>query len=79
MDIDKDKIDDTVLALLWLTLHDNRYAWKGFDWGVTNRLHEKGLIGDPVGKSKSLVFTDEGKRKSEELFRELFTRQPQEK
>jgi hypothetical protein len=32
MEIDLDKIDDTVLALLWLTLHDERRAWKGFDW-----------------------------------------------
>ena len=33
MEIDLDKIDDTVLALLWLTLHDERRASKGFDWG----------------------------------------------
>ena len=39
------------------------------------RLHEKGLICDPVNKSKSLVLTDEGLRRSEELFRQLFTRQ----
>ena len=32
MEIDRDKIDDAVLALLWLTLHDERRAWKGFDW-----------------------------------------------
>ncbi len=40
--------------------------------GVLNRLHEKGLILDPVGKSKSVVFTDEGLKRSEELFRTLF-------
>ncbi|MDN2581256.1 DUF6429 family protein [Aquibium sp. ELW1220] len=74
MDIDEDKIDDTVLALLWLTLHDERYAWKGFDWATTDRLHKKGLIRDPVNKSKSLVLTDEGLRRSEELFQALFTR-----
>lgn len=74
MEIDADKIDDTVLALLWLTLHDGRCAWKGFDWSTTDRLHEKGLICDPVNKSKSLVLTDEGLRRSEELFRQLFTR-----
>jgi hypothetical protein len=76
MDIDEDKIDEAVLALLWLTLHDERLAWKGFDWETTNRLHQKGLIGDPVNRSKSLVLTDEGLRRSEELFRKLFTRQP---
>jgi hypothetical protein len=34
MAIDLDKIDDTVLGLLWLTLHDERRTWKGFDWGA---------------------------------------------
>ncbi|AEG58235.1 transposase (plasmid) [Sinorhizobium meliloti AK83] len=52
MEIDEDKIDDAVLALLWLTLHNGRCAWKGFDWATTDRLHKKGLIGDPV-KSRS--------------------------
>ena len=74
MDIDQDKIDDAVLALLWLTLHDDCHAWKGFDWAVTDRLHEKGFICDPANKSKSFVLTDEGLRRSEELFRKLFAR-----
>jgi hypothetical protein len=74
MDIDQDRIDDTVLALLYLTLHDDRRAWKGFDWAVMNRLHEKGMIFDPVGKAKSVVLTDEGLRASERLFKELFSR-----
>lgn len=74
MDIDTDRIDDAVLALLWLTLHDECHAWKNFDWDVTDRLHRKGLIGDPANKAKSLVLTDEGLRRSEELFHALFTR-----
>jgi hypothetical protein len=76
MDIDEDKIDDAVLALLWLTRHDERWAWKGFDWRSTDRLFEKGFIGDPVNKSKSLFLTDEGMQRSEELFRAMFTRPP---
>lgn len=74
MEIDTDKIDDAVLALLWLTLHNERCAWKSFDWDVTDRLHQKGLIVDPVNKAKSLVLTDKGLQRSEELFRALFTR-----
>ena len=74
MDIDEDKIDDAVLALLWLTLHDERYAWKGFDWDVTDRLFKKGMIDDPKNKSKSLLLTDDGLHRSEELFRSLFSR-----
>ncbi|MHC2297902.1 DUF6429 family protein [Rhizobium mongolense] len=76
MDIDEDKIDDAVLALLWLTLHDGRRAWKGFDWNATDRLFKKGLIGDPASKTKSLILTDEGLQRSEGLFRALFTRPP---
>jgi hypothetical protein len=74
MEIDEGKIDDVVLALLWLTLHDGHYAWKGFDWETTDRLYRQGLIGNPVNKSKSLVLTDEGLRRSEALFRTLFVR-----
>jgi hypothetical protein len=75
MDINTDKIDDLVLALLQLTLHDERRAWKGFDWDVLDRLHAKGMIGSPRGKTKSVVLTDEGLRKSAELFDALFSRQ----
>jgi uncharacterized protein DUF6429 len=57
MDFDKDKVDDAVLALMLLTLHDGMRAWKGFDWDSLNRLHEKGLIGNPVSKTKSVIFT----------------------
>jgi len=74
MDIDTKKIDDTVLALLHLTLHDGTRAWKGFDWDTMNRLHQKGFISDPVGKAKSVLLTDEGLRESERLFKELFAK-----
>ena len=74
MAVDEERIDEAVLALLWLTLHDGRRAWKGFDWEVLGRLHAKGLIADPVGRAKSVVLTDEGLRQSEALFRTLFTR-----
>ena len=74
MEIDRDKIDEAVLALLWLTLHDERRTWKGFDWDALERLHARGLIADPVNKAKSVILTDEGLRQSEELFRVLFTR-----
>jgi hypothetical protein len=71
---DTDKIDDAVLALFWLTLHDERRAWKGFDWDTLDRLHRKGLIADPANKAKSVVLSDEGLRRSEELFRVMFAR-----
>ena len=74
MEIDTEKIDEAVLALLYLTLHEGARAWKGFDWDTLNRLHAKGLISDPVSKSKSVVLTRDGLRASEQLFNELFAR-----
>jgi hypothetical protein len=73
MDINSGKIDDAVLALLYLGLHDGYRAWKGFDWDAMQRLYEKGYISDPVGKAKSVVFTEEGLRESQRLCRELFS------
>jgi hypothetical protein len=72
MEIDTAKIDEAVLALLYLTLHDGVRAWKGHDWDALGRLHRKGMIYDPVGKTKSVVLTDTGLAESERLFRELF-------
>jgi hypothetical protein len=74
MTINEDKIDEAALALLYLTLHDGFRAWKNFDWTVLGRLHAKGFIGDPVGKTKSVVFSDEGLRESRRLFEALFTK-----
>ena len=72
MPIDTDKIDDTALALLYLTLHDDYRAWKGMDWDVLGRLHDKGMIDNPVGKVKSVVFTEEGLQRAKALFEEMF-------
>jgi len=72
MSYDKDKVDEMVLALLFLTLHGDHRAWKGRDWDVLGRLHEEGMILDPVGKAKSVVLTAEGEQRCEELFRRHF-------
>jgi hypothetical protein len=76
MDIDENRIDDAVLALLLLGLHDARRAWKSFDWNSFDRLHAKGLISDPVGKTKSVMFTDEGPERARALFQEMFASSP---
>ena len=75
MEYDTDKIDDAVLALLFLTRCDDKFgaaAWKSHDWDALNRLHAKGYIGDPVSTAKSVALTEDGKAKAEELFRKLF-------
>ncbi|HSB09889.1 MAG TPA: DUF6429 family protein [Blastocatellia bacterium] len=72
MELDDDKIDEAVLALLLLGRHDGDRAWKGFDWEAMNRLHEKGFISDPRGKAKSVVFTEKGLMEAERLLKKLF-------
>jgi hypothetical protein len=72
MALNTDKIDDTALALLYLTLHDDDRAWKGMDWGVLGRLHDKGMIDNPVGKVKSVVFTPAGLERAKALFEGMF-------
>jgi hypothetical protein len=72
MELDDAKVDDAVLALLYLGLHDEARAWKGFDWEAMNRLHEKGFISDPRSKAKSVVFSEAGMQRSKELLQKLF-------
>jgi hypothetical protein len=72
MNINTGSIDEVALALLYLTLHDHNRACKGFDREVLNRLYERGLIDDPVNKTKSVIFTEEGLRESERLFKQHF-------
>lgn len=54
MEINKDKIDDAILALLFLALHHDGRAWKSFDLDAMNRLHSKSYIGNPVARSNRL-------------------------
>ncbi|WP_244548224.1 DUF6429 family protein [Bosea vaviloviae] len=61
-----------MLALLLLGLHQSDSAWKSFDWGAMDRLHAKGLISNPVGQAKSVVFSEVGLRLAESLHSKLF-------
>ncbi len=72
-----DKVDETVLALLFLGRHqasklDDVRAWKSFDWDTLDRLHKKGLISNPIGKAKSVAFTHDGLEQSGQIFHKLF-------
>ena len=71
-EIDPDRIDEAVLALFFLGRHDGVRTWKSFDWATMERLHAKGFISNPVGKVKSVVFTEEGLLQAEALFDKLF-------
>ncbi len=75
MEYDHDKIDEMVLALLWLTTFESHHvkrAWKGYDWDAMHRLHAKGYISDPQGAAKSVLVTEEGAKRSRELFERFF-------
>lgn len=62
MELDTDKIDEAVLALLALGRHDGYRTWKSFDWDSMGRLHEKGYITDPVDNAKSVQVRAKGRR-----------------
>jgi hypothetical protein len=77
MKYDQDKVDEMTLALLYLVSTKLREglgarAWKGFDGETINRLHAKGWIEEPKVKSMSLLITENGYKKSEQLFMEHF-------
>jgi hypothetical protein len=80
MEFDTDKIDDDVLALLFLTAFRARKdepwrTWKSHDWEVMDRLCEKGFISDPKSKAKSVTLTDEGYAKAKRLFEAKYAKQ----
>ena len=62
----------TWLNAMVRTQTDPRGLTLTYTWDALNRLHEKGYLGDPVSKAKSVRLTDEGRAKAEELFRKLF-------
>ena len=77
MKYDQDKVDEMTLALLYLVTTERQEglgarAWKGLDWDTMNRLHEKGWINDPTSKTTSLHVTEDGFKKSEQLFLKHF-------
>ena len=74
MDIDAEKSQQAVIALLHLNTIDEKSgkrAWKALPWGVMDQLHDKGYISDPATKAKSVRLSDEGARLSKELFEKL--------
>jgi hypothetical protein len=75
MEIDEEKVDEAVLALLYLTTFKDKpcwRAWKGHNWDSLDRLHQKGHISDPATKAKSVLLTEEGLQLSQVLFEKHF-------
>jgi hypothetical protein len=72
MEYDDKLIEDAVLALLATFSSDHGNAWEGFDFEVMNRLHEHGLISNPVNKNKSVWLTAEGLERGRQIADRLF-------
>ncbi len=56
MDVDEEKVDDMVLALLYLTTFEDKPRF------------------DPATKAKSVLLTEAGAKRSQELFEKYFTK-----
>ena len=48
MDIDTERVDESILALLALFAVEKTRSWKSYNWEAMERLHAKGLIENPV-------------------------------
>ena len=60
-------VEEEIVALLWLNFFDDHgqsRAWKTFERDAMDRLRERDPISDPKSKAKSVVLTDEGKRRA---------------
>jgi hypothetical protein len=78
MEYDPERVDEMVLALLYLTVTEQgawgARAWKSHDWDALDRLHTKGYISDPKSKAKSVVLSPEGLERARQLFEQHFAR-----
>lgn len=77
MDYGADKVDEIVLVLLSLAMFPEAAgtrAWKGHAWEALDRLHAKGYTSDPKSKAKSVWMSDEGTKRTRELFERHFAR-----
>ncbi len=75
MEVDEEKVDDMVLALLYLATFEDKprwRAWKGQSWDVLDRLHRTDNISDTTTKARSVLLTEVGAKRSQELFEKYF-------
>jgi hypothetical protein len=68
---DRKRAAEMVLALMYLDLHDDARAWKGYPWDVLDLLFDGGLITDPARKAKSVALTELGVAEAKRCFKEL--------
>jgi hypothetical protein len=75
-DFNTDLLDDLVLALLWFNGSEAKFgghtAWKSLPWDALDRLHARGLIGEPRRKSYSVALDDEAWQRGQAMFEQWF-------
>jgi hypothetical protein len=76
MQLDDQRIDDTILALMAVYSFDGRRSWKSYSWEVTDRLYAKGLIDNPRGNAKSVFLTPQALERGLALAEQLFSKRP---
>ncbi len=69
---DKEKIEFAILAIFGALEFENGRVWKNYRFEILDSLHEKGLIDNPSGKSKSIYLTNKGYSKAKTLAEEFF-------
>jgi len=62
MTIDIEKASEIGIAVLAMTQHADQTGgvrvWKGIDWELLDVMHQRGWIGNPAGKTKSVRITE---------------------
>ena len=74
--LDEEKLAEAALGILSLTLDENGNVWKTLNWDLMNLLFNKGWLGDPIRKTKSVHLTPEGKAVAEEFLVKHFGKKP---
>jgi hypothetical protein len=72
MEFDDSKIEEAVLALLAAFSFESGRSWKGFDFDVMDRLHQKGCIISSRGRAKSVQLSPGGLARGLEIATVLF-------
>ncbi|MDH3379656.1 MAG: DUF6429 family protein [Gammaproteobacteria bacterium] len=78
-EFDSERLAEIALAILCLTASTDKVgtrAWKGMDWDVLGLLYERGWIGNPVGKAKSVIVTEDGLEKANRFQEKYFGAKP---
>ncbi|MBB5208031.1 DUF6429 family protein [Chiayiivirga flava] len=76
MQLDDQRIDETVLALLALFSFDGGRSWKGYNWDVMDRLYAQGCIDNPRSNFKSVCLEPQALERGLAIAEQLFSKRP---